>query len=201
MRGETIYSFAFRATWGAYKDAAEGEAERLRRQGHSVWHWGNRMYQQVGLLALVPLASYLFGGVGAMLLALGALFFSKLLLEGFNYFQHYGLVRVEGSSIQRHHAWNHLGAIARPLGVEITNHINHHIDGYTRFYDLKPEPQMPQMPSLFLCFALGLIPPLWFRFIAKPRLKDWDERFASPAEKKLAMEANAGAGWPQWVSA
>ena len=31
------------------------------------------------------------------------------------------------------------------------------------------------MPSLFLCFATGLIPPVWFRYIAQPRLKDWDE--------------------------
>lgn len=200
LRGETMYRFVFRASWGAYTDGADGEAERLRKQGRSVWHWSNRMYQEIGLLASVPLACYVFAGTAAMLIGLGTLLLAKLLLEGFNYFQHYGLVRMEGASIQKHHAWNHLGAIARPLGVEITNHINHHLDGYTRFYNLKPEPQAPQMPSLFLCFVLGLIPPLWFRFIAKPRLKDWDERFATPAEKKLAMEANARAGWPQWVA-
>ena len=152
------------------------------------------------MLVAVPLSCYLIAGTGAMLIALGTLLYAKLLLEGFNYFQHYGLVREEGAQIQKHHAWNHLGPIARTLGVEITNHINHHMDGYTRFYDLRPEPKAPQMPSLFLCFLVGLIPPLWFRFIAKPRLKDWDERFASASEKKLAMEANAKAGWPQWVT-
>tara|TARA_R110000787_G_scaffold235621_3_gene342338 strand:- start:1521 stop:2618 length:1098 start_codon:yes stop_codon:yes gene_type:complete len=200
LRGETMYSFVFRASWGAYKDAVEAEAERLRRQGRSVWHLSNRLYQEIGMLVAVPLSCYLIAGTGAMLIALGTLLYAKLLLEGFNYFQHYGLVREEGAQIQKHHAWNHLGPIARTLGVEITNHINHHMDGYTRFYDLRPEPKAPQMPSLFLCFLVGLIPPLWFRFIAKPRLKDWDERFASASEKKLAMEANAKAGWPQWVT-
>lgn len=200
LRGETMYRFVFRASWGAYKDAAEGEAQRLRRQGLSPWHWSNRLYQEVALLVAVPLTCYLVAGIGAMSIALITLVYAKLLLEGFNYFQHYGLIRVEGAPIQKHHAWNHLGVIARSLGVEITNHINHHLDGYTRFYDLKPEPQAPQMPSLFLCFVLGLVPPLWFRFVAKPRLKDWDERYATAAERRLAMQANAKAGWPQWVA-
>lgn len=201
LRGETIYRFMFRATWGAYADSVHGEAERLRKQGRSAWHRSNRTYMLLLYVAAVPLSCYVFAGTGAMLIALTTVIFAKLLLEGFNYFQHYGLVRLDGGPILKHHAWNHLGPVARALGVEITNHINHHLDGYTRFYELKPEPRAPQMPSLFLCFVLGLIPPLWFRFIAKPRLKDWDERFATTAEKKLAMEANAKAGWPQWVSA
>lgn len=199
FRGETIYGFVFRASWGAYKDAFDGEVARLRKLGRSPWHWSNRTYQSVVLLAAVPLTCYAFAGLGASLIALAVLLYSKLLLEGFNYFQHYGLVRLDGAPIQKHHTWNHLGAIARPLGVEITNHINHHLDGYTRFHDLRPEPNAPRMPSLFLCFLTGLVPPIWFRFIALPRLKDWDTRFASAAERKLAREANAKAGWPQWL--
>lgn len=199
LRGESMYRFVFRATWGAYMDAFEGEATRLRKIGRSPWHWSNRNYQEVILLAGLPLACYAFAGQGAALIAVVTLVYAKLLLEGFNYFQHYGLVRVEGAPIRKHHAWNHLGAIARPLGVEITNHINHHLDGYTRFYDLQPEPDAPRMPSLFICFLAGLVPPIWFRFIAKPLLQDWDRRFASPVERRLAMEANARAGWPLWL--
>lgn len=199
LRGETMYRFVFRASWGAYKDALELEAARLRKLGRSPWHWSNRNYQEVVLLACVPTACFAFAGGGAAVVALVTVAYTKLLLEGFNYFQHYGLIRVEGGPIQKHHAWNHLGAIARPLGVEITNHIHHHLDSYTRFHDLPPEPEAPRMPSLFLCFLTGLIPPLWFRFIAKPLLKDWDNRFASAAERKLAMEANASAGWPMWI--
>jgi hypothetical protein len=198
-RGETVYTFAFRATWGSYQDAFESEAKRLKRSGRSPWHWTNRTYQQIVLLLLLPALCFPFAGWPASLLCAASMLACKLFLEALNYFQHYGLVRLPGSPIQKHHAWNHLGAIIRPVGIEITNHINHHLDGYTKFYDLQPETEAPQMPSLFLCFMTGLIPPLWFALIAKPRLEDWDRRFATPAERKLAMEANQRAGWPLWV--
>lgn len=198
-RGETIYTFIFRATLGSYEDAIRCEAESLRRHGLSPWNWRNRNYQQVLMLLVIPGVCGYVGGMPAMVFAAAAMITSKLFLEAFNYFQHYGLVRVEGAPVLKHHTWNHLGAVVRPLGVEITNHINHHLDSHTKFYDLKPEPDAPQMPSLFLCFLLGLIPPLWFSLIAKPRLKDWDQRYATQAERKLAMAANARAGWPQWI--
>ena len=198
-RGETMYTFMLRASWGAYKDAVEREARRLRRGGHSPWYWTNRTYQQGLLLASLPLLVFLFAGTAAMLVCAVSVAGSKLFLEALNYYQHYGLVRVPGGTVQKHHAWNHLGAVIRPVGMEITNHTNHHLDSYTKFYDLQPEPDAPQMPSLFLCFMSGLIPPIWFEFIAKPRLKDWDQRFATAEEQELAMKANEKAGWPRWL--
>ncbi len=198
-RGQTIYSFMLQATAGAYRDTWETEAQTLRRQGFSPWNWRNHLWMQLALQSAVPLLVGAFAGVAAGVTTLAAMFLSKMLLEAFNYFQHYGLLRVEGAAIEKHHAWNHLGMIARPLGAEITNHINHHLNGDTPFYALKPEPDAPQMPSLFLCFLAGIIPPLWFKFIAKPRLEDWDKRFASPQERELARQANTEAGWPQWL--
>lgn len=198
-RGQTLYTFVYQATRGSYVDAIQSEAAALRRKGLSPWHWSSKSYQQVLLLLAVPVISGALGGIMVAVVVLTAMVMAKALVEAFNYFQHYGLVRVDGGPILKHHAWNHLGRIVRPLGCEITNHIHHHLDGYKRFYDLPPEPTAPQMPSLFLCFAVGLIPPLWFALIAKPRLKDWDERFATPDERKIAMAANARAGWPQWV--
>ncbi|KAA8954410.1 hypothetical protein [Mycobacterium sp.] len=85
------------------------------------------------------------------------------------------------------------------MAMEITTHIEHHFDSRHKFYELKPRPEAPQMPSAILCFVCALIPLLWERAIAKPRLRYWDEHFASPAERALAMAANRRAGWPQWV--
>ena len=195
-RGQTIYGFIVQATRGSYMDAFHQEAQTLRRQGRSPWNLRNRTYQQVILLIGLPLVCFATGGLLAMVVCLGAMMLAKALVEGFNYFQHYGLIREVGAPIEIHHAWNHMGAIVRPLGCEITNHINHHLDGHTPFYKLKPEPDAPQMPSLFLCFLLGLVPPLWFNLIAKPKLKDWDARYASDGERKLAKEANLRANWP-----
>jgi hypothetical protein len=56
------------------------------------------------------------------------------------------------------------------------------------------------MPSLFLCFVTGLVPPIWFKYIAKPRLKHWDFNHATAEEKELAREANKKAGWPDWLA-
>ncbi|WP_295681933.1 alkane 1-monooxygenase [Nevskia ramosa] len=198
-RGEILYAFVWRASVGSYSDAVRCEASNLRRKGLSPWNWRNRLWQQLALLALPPALTAVFAGPIAAMVCLGGMFIGKTLVEAFNYFQHYGLIRVEGAPVQLHHAWNHLGSVVRPLGVEITNHIHHHLDSYRRFYALPPEAQAPQMPSLFLCFLLALIPPLWFAWIAKPRLRDWDRRFATPAERQLAMAANARAGWPRWL--
>lgn len=45
---------------------------------------------------------------------------------------------------------------------------------------------------------MALVPPLWFAVI-KPRLRDWDERFATPKERELARLANRQAGWEDWL--
>jgi len=56
------------------------------------------------------------------------------------------------------------------------------------------------MPSIVLCFLASFIPPLWEKKIAYPLLKNWDMNYASPGEQRLAMEENARAGWPQWIT-
>lgn len=199
LRGQTVYSFCLSATLGSYRDTVNMESEILRKMGRSPWNIRNKVWLHLVLQMLLFTVVFAFAGLSALLVCIVSVFFAKMLVEAFNYFQHYGLLRVENEPVEKHHAWNHLGMIVRPLGAEITNHINHHLDSYIRCYDLTPEPKAPQMPSLFLCFMTGLIPPVWFKFIAKPALKEWDNKYASPAEQKLAKEANAKAGWEQWI--
>ena len=55
------------------------------------------------------------------------------------------------------------------------------------------------MPSLFTCFFVALIPPLWHRNIIMPALKRWDLEYATAEERALAREQNRRAGWPDWV--
>jgi len=201
-RGQLLYPFLWQATKGSYVDAVEGEANRLRNRGKSPWHPSNKTYMQILLLIGFPLGIGLAAGTWvAGVITLAAMFLAKMIVEAFNYHQHYGLIRVPGEPVKIYHAWNHLGPIVRPIGVEITNHINHHEDSYIPFYALKPHPEGACMPSIFVCFIFGLIPPLWFHFLAKPKLKYWDNNFASPEEQKLAMQANARAGWPMWIEA
>ena len=85
------------------------------------------------------------------------------------------------------------------MGYEITTHIDHHKNGDLRFDQLKPYPDAPQMPSVFLCALMAFIPPLWRRFV-QPRLRIWDEQFATAPERELARQANLRAGWPDWTA-
>jgi hypothetical protein len=200
-RGQNIYAFMWQASYGSWKDGVMTSVTALRKRDMSIFHPKNALYIELGLLVALGVATALAAGLPGLLASAGALLFAKLLVEGFNYLQHYGMVRVPGAPIRIHHAWNHLGAIIRPVGLEITNHIDHHFDSKHQFFELKPRVAGAQMPSAFLCFACALVPPIWARYIAKPRLRHWDEHFASPAEQAMAMEQNRKAGWPIWVGA
>jgi hypothetical protein len=84
------------------------------------------------------------------------------------------------------------------LALEITNHCQHHLDAYVPYYKMKPDSEGPRMPNAFLCFLAALIPPLWYRLILWPRLRNWDLHHATTDERALAREANLNAGWPDW---
>jgi len=91
------------------------------------------------------------------------------------------------------------GWLDRAVAYEITTHSEHHLDAGRQYWRLTPHPKAPQMPSIILCFLLSLVPPLWNRFIAMPRLRRRDLEFASPEERALAAAANKKAGWPNWL--
>jgi toluene methyl-monooxygenase len=198
-RGESIYEFLFRATIAGTREGFRAEASRLARRGCSVWSWRSEIVQA---LLFVPgallLIAWLAGPLAAGVLA-GGFAASRLLLEAFNYLQHYGLVRAPGTRYDRRHTWSHLTPVVRAIGFEITNHAHHHMSPQVPFYALEPDPTAPQMPSALVCFVVALVPPLWTRLIAMPRLKEWDERFATPVERELASAANRAAGWPDWL--
>lgn len=198
FRGENVYQFTLRATIGSFRDAYETEKARATKLGHHLWGWHSRLFYAIGVLISLPLLVAVFSTVGGGLVVVAALIAAKLVLEPLNYLQHYGLVRDRDAPIDEHHTWNHLSRVVRIIGTEITNHVDHHRDGHIPYYQLIPRPAGAQMPSLFICFMLCFIPPLWNLFIME-RLREWDMRFASPVERELAREANRKAGWPDWL--
>ena len=155
-RGETMYTFPFRATWGSYSDAWRVESQRLEKYAKNKWTLANRCLQAIALEVIILGIIGIAAGAMAMLIALLAIGGAKLLIEAFNYYQHYGLLRVPGTQYDRRHLWNHLQPIARAMAVEITNHSDHHMDGYKPFYKLQPDVAGPQMPSVFPVFHAGI---------------------------------------------
>jgi len=199
-RGETLYAFVLRAGIFSSVYGYRSERHRLALAGRWLFSWRGDPARSVALVLAALAGLYALGGWAAAGLMALAFILSRLLLEGFNYFQHYGLVRVPGSRHATRHTWSHLSPVVRAVSFEITNHAHHHMDQGVPFHRLHPDPQAPQMPSIVLCFLAALVPPVWFRFIAMPRLRQWDLSFATPEERALAAKANAAAGWPDWLS-
>jgi alkane 1-monooxygenase len=199
-RGETVYRFVWRATTGALHEALTAERTRLERSGRGKWSLHHRLLRGILMAGAVAIPLVALGGLGALALGVAGVVVAKVITEGLNYLQHYGLIRVPGMPVEDRHAWNHLWTVTRAVAVEITTHSQHHQDSDVTFTRLQPRPTAPQMPGAALCFLMAFVPPLWERYIAKPRLRDWDLHHANAAEQALAREANRRAGWPDWLA-
>ncbi len=201
VRGETLYSFAPKAVWCSTLECQRTESAALEKRGLGRWSIQHRLWKAILAQVVFQSILYSIGGFTAVGIALSGMILARFWIETFNYFQHYGQVRVVGTPIERRHVWNHLAPLSRIMGFEITNHADHHLNSYAPYYALKPDTTAIRMPSVFVCFFAALIPPLWFGTIIKPALKRWDLEFANAEERALAAEQNRKAGWPDWFSA
>ncbi|SEP86687.1 alkane 1-monooxygenase [Solimonas aquatica] len=199
-RGKSLYAFTGRAVIESTRYSMRMECEALRKRGLHPWHLRHRVYRAALALLIFHALLHAIGGWRANLFGLAAQLISRVWVESFNYFQHYGVIRVPGAPIGRRHLWNHLHWFSRTCGFEITNHADHHLNSYQAFYKLVPHREAIPMPSVFVCFLAALIPPIWHELIIKPALKRWDAEFATPEERALAREQNRAAGWPDWQS-
>jgi alkane 1-monooxygenase len=198
QRGESVYRFVPRCIVGNTRDEWDYERRRLAAQGLGLWHWKSQIVWGVVLTAAVLVGMYWAGGVPALLVQVAAMIGGRILGEALNYLQHFGLLRVPGQPIEDRHTWNHLSAATRILGLEITNHVEHHQDPDRPYYALVPRRKGPQMRNILLWGIAAFFPPIWNRVI-QPRLKDWDLNHANADERALAREANRRAGWPDWL--
>jgi p-cymene monooxygenase len=198
-RGSSLYTFVPQAIVSSTLEALQTESNALEKRGHGRWSIGHRIWKAILAQLIFQSLMYALGGWLGVATALAAMLLARVWIETFNYFQHYGLVRLPGTPIARRHVWNHLAPLSRIMAFEITNHADHHQNSFAPYYALVPDRDAIRMPSVFVCFFAALIPPIWFSLIIKPALKRWDLEFASPEERKLAAEFNRRAGWPDWV--
>lgn len=197
-RGTSLYAFTPRAVVVSTIEALRTESDSLEKAGHGRWSIRHRIWKAILAQVIFQTIIYMIGGLTANAVVLAGMIGARFWIESFNYFQHYGLVRVEGTQIGRRHVWNHLRPLSRVMGFEITNHADHHTNSFAGFYELVPDRKWIPMPSVFLCFFSALIPPLWHNLIIKPALKRWDNEMATEGERALAREQNRRAGWPDW---
>lgn len=201
-RGEQFYGFLLRSVVGQTRSAWALEAGRLRRQGHAVLGWRNRMLRGwLMSLALLAFFAWAAGAAGVLVGVLAALA-GRSVLEAVNYFEHYGLLRVEGLPIEPRHSWNSNRRLSNLMLFNLARHSHHHAEGDAPFWQLRAYPDAPTLPYGYLtCMLLVYLAPGWYRDRMTPLLLEWDRRHATPAERRLAAAANRASGLPALAAA
>jgi fatty acid desaturase len=196
-RGMSVYPFMPKLILYMHQNSFRQEKRRLLAYGKSPWlSPGSRvLWQILGSIALLAVFDAA-DGWRSMLAVLATGMLGGAIVTVFSYVQHYGLIRVPGTPIEKRHAWNHTRPISRMLTFEIVTHSGHHTDPATPYWKLQAYRDVPLVGSAIGCFFMCLVPPLWHRAM-RPHLQRWDEQFASPAERELAHQANVVAGWEQ----
>ena len=166
--GEILYAFWFRSVIGGYWDAWKIEAERLKRNGLSVWSFHNEMLQwQLAQILLLGLITGVFGWQ-TTLGFIAAATVGFLLLETVNYIEHYGLRRQtlgeqRFERVRPAHSWNSNHLVGRVMLFELSRHSDHHFVASRKYQLLRHHPDSPQMPTGYPgMMLLALVPPLWF---------------------------------------
>lgn len=199
-RGETLYTFAPKAVIKTTIQSQKFISDALVKKGYGRWSIRHALWRALLALGLFLGLLYSLGGTQAVIVSLCAMTIARFWIETFNYFQHYGQVRLPGTPIEKRHVWNHFAPLGRLLAFEITNHADHHLNSYQSFYTLVPHKESVRMPSVFVCFFAALVPPIWFSMIIKPALREWDLKWANAEERALAAEQNRRAGWEDWFN-
>ncbi len=198
-RGESIYHFIPRSTFGQIVSAWHIEAGRLVRKGQSVWSLHNRMFTGWAMTLAYAGVFYMAAGWKGVVIFFAISLFGKCYLEAINYIEHYGIVRVPGTEVEPRHSWNCNQRVSSWLLFNLPRHSHHHAMGDKPYWELNSYPDAPMMPYGYLTMIyIALIPPL-FRKIVHPRVLDWDRRYAVPAEYPLIAEANRRSKAPDFT--
>ena len=79
----------------------------------------------------------------------------------------------------------------------IGRHAHHHEEPETEFWKLKPYLEGPQYAKGYLqTIGMTLFPKKW-NALMTPKLIEWDQKYATKEERKIAMEYNRNSGIPE----
>jgi fatty acid desaturase len=194
-RGRNVYFHILSSTLKGNISALELEADRLRKTGHHPISIFNSVLRGYLMSAFIVAMAFIVGGVETMLLFIAAGLVGKALLEIVNYMEHYGMVRnPDTTPVQPRHSWNTNKRFSSWTMFNLTRHSHHHAHGDVPYQELRPYPEAPMMINGYLTtIVVALIPPLWHKLMT-PKVLEWDAKYASEEERKLAAEANQKSG-------
>ncbi|MFM7217490.1 MAG: alkane 1-monooxygenase, partial [Bacteroidota bacterium] len=165
-RGENVYAFFLRSTFGQLTGAWRLESERLRSKNRPIFHPSNYVLLSVSLLVILFILLKLYLGTPALIAFLLQCLVANFLLEYTNYIEHYGLIRAENERTTEVHSWQSDKLISRFLLIDLARHADHHFYASKPYHTLVSYPGSPVLPGGYAsAIYLALIPPLWFRMV------------------------------------
>jgi len=196
-RGEHFYSFLLRSVVGQTKSAAALEKQRLQTLEHGTWSLHNRYLRGWLMSAAIVGAFAIAGGASAVIVFVLSALAGRSVLEAVNYFEHYGLIREPGQPVEPRHSWNSNKRLSNVVLFNLARHSHHHAEGDAQFWQLRSYREAPTLPYGYLtCMLLVYLVPGWYRNRMSPQLLEWDRRYASAGERRLAEAANRESGVP-----
>lgn len=191
-RGVGFYDFLTAGGARQFHGGFGLERKRLEASGKAWWSPHNRVLQAWARGALIVALVCWIGGPVAFGVWLVAAAFSKYILEGLNFFSHYGLIRLPGTRITTRNTFSSFNPLSNHFTFNLGRHGSHH--EHDRPYYLHAYKPMPESPYGYLTMTLiSWIPPLFWRVMI-PMLKDWDEHWAEPDELAVVRRHNHESG-------
>ena len=193
-RGRSMYTHYPLSGFGQSKFLFMMEKQRLERLGVPFLSWQNRWIRGYFMALPTLLLFWFVGGWLGMLCLATVWLISNFELEVLNYLEHYGLIREKGQPIDYRHSWDNSTAFTSWFFIEIGRQADHHDRGETHFWELDEVGAPNCGRGYFTLFALGLLPPVFHRYMKK-QLAKWDDEMASEGELKIAAKMNKQAGY------
>ena len=191
-RGVGFYEFLTAGSWAQWAGGYEIERTRLQKLGKPWLSPGNRVVHAWLRGALVIALCFAVGGVLGLGVWLIAALFAKYILEGLNFFSHYGLLRLEGEKITTRNTFSSFNPLSNHFTFNLGRHGSHHeIDRPYYLHQYKP---MPESPYGYLTMTLvSWFPPMFWKLMI-PMLNEWDSKWATPAELEILSQHNRESG-------
>jgi alkane 1-monooxygenase len=168
---ESLYAFFIRTTFLQVTGAWHVEADRLRKEGSTAFHYRNYVVASVLLLAVFCLVLEYAFGFAAVAAFAGQALVANFLLEYTNYIEHYGLSRNENERVTEVHSWQSDKAISRFFLIDLSRHSDHHYYASKPYHTLMSYERSPVLPGGYAsAIYLALLPPLWFH-VVNPRVE------------------------------
>jgi hypothetical protein len=198
-RGVGFYAFLSAGGWDQWRGGYDIERKRLDKLAKPWLSPTNRVVHAWLRGALVVALVCVVGGWLGFVVWLIAAGFSKFILEGLNFFSHYGLLRLEGEKVTTRNTFSSFNTLSNHFTFNLGRHGSHH--EFDRPFYLHQYKAMPESPYGYLTMTLfSWFPPLFWKFMI-PMLKDWDEKWATPEELKVLDQHNRESGITELVSA